>query len=141
MTKEIESSLIFEGYSIGNMEYKRNYNFDKDKEVNLNFNFGANAKFTEEKDEALLSINCKIFEEEFEKQEAPFYLDITIDGNFKCEGDVDIETFQLNGMAILLPHLRATVTSFTSQSGIPPVLIPPINVYNAFEKIESNDSR
>lgn len=141
MAKSIESFLIFDEYYISNMEFKRNYEFnlDENSEVDLEFDINANAQLSEGKDKAVLAITSKIFEKEFKEGKAPFYLDITINGHFRSEGDVDIEGFQLNGMAILLPYLRSIITSFTSQSGIAPVILPPINVYKAFDEKNRNE--
>lgn len=138
MKNEIESYLIFNNYTISKMMFDRNYNFDEDQNINLSFKFNATSQFFDNNNSAYLKITCKIFEEEFEQHKAPFYLEASIDGEFTCKGNHDIESFEMNGMAILLPYLRSIITSFTSQAGIPPVILPPINVYNAFEKIDSN---
>lgn len=134
MTNSIESILIFEDYFINNMEYKRNPNYVSEEEIEVAYEFAAHAKFNEKKDGANITITCNVFGDEFIKGEAPFTLTIGITGNFKVEGEIDIEGFQMNGMAILLPYLRSVVTSFTSQSGIAPVILPTINVYNAFQE-------
>lgn len=142
MSEELKSVLVFDGYSISKMEFQRNYNFDDDKEVDLQFTFGGTANISDEKDKAWIEVTCKIFEKEYYEGKAPFYLEIGLLGHFSLnvrEEDLDISGFQLNGLAILLPHLRAIVTSFTSQSGMPPVILPAINVYNAFEMVESNN--
>lgn len=134
MSNSIESYLIFDKYYISDMNFKRNYEYLIDgNSIELEFEIEASAKFLEE-NKAELSITTKIFEKEFTENNAPFFIDITIVGYFSCEGEVDVEGFQLNGMAILLPYLRSIITSFTSQSGMSPVILPPINVYKAFEK-------
>lgn len=141
MSEEAKSTLTFEKYSVSEMEFKRNYDFDANKEIDLDFTFNGSAHISENSKEAWLDIICIIFEEEFAKGEAPFYLKLGMTGKFGLrvrEEDLDIQSFQLNGMAILLPYLRSLITSFTSQSGISPVILPPINVYNAFELVESN---
>lgn len=141
MSDELKSYLTFEEYSVSEMEFKRNYSFDKDKKIGLNFAFDGSADISEHHDEAWLELTCRIFENEFSENKAPFYMKLTMMGKFGLNvnnEDLDIKNFQLNGLAILLPHLRSLITSFTSQSGMPPVILPAINVYNAFEMIESN---
>lgn len=142
MSDELKSYLIFDGYSVTKMEFRRNFDFDERKEIELEFGFGGSARISDGKDKAWIQLTCKIFEEEFFKKEAPFYLEIGLEGRFELsvnEEFSDIESFQLNGLAILLPHLRAIVTSFTSQTGMPPVILPPINVYRAFEMTNQNN--
>lgn len=134
MENSVESALIFDDYSVNDMCFKRNHDYEGSNEIELNFGFNAEAYLTEKKDKAKLIITCTIFEEEFKQGLSPFYLDISMTGHFSCEGDIDIEGFQMNGMAILLPYLRSLITSFTAQSGIPPVILPPINVYNVFKR-------
>ncbi|MFS0749513.1 protein-export chaperone SecB [Oceanobacillus sp. 1P07AA] len=144
MNEDLKSYLIFEDYSISEMNFQRNYDFNNKEEIDLNFSFNGSADISEKRDQAQLTITCKIFEEEFNVGEAPFFLNIQIIGNFSLnvqEEVFDIEGFQMNGLAILLPYLRSLITSFTSQSGMPPVILPAINVYNAFKltKAEEND--
>jgi preprotein translocase subunit SecB len=143
MSDKIVSSLRFNNFSIDNMDFKRNYGFQPAvEEISLEFGLNAQALISEEQDEAVIILTCKIFEEEFKHETAPFYLELSMRGYFDCQG-VDIDSFKFNGMAILLPYLRSVITSFTSQSGISPVILPPINVYKVFgeENDKSNPDR
>ncbi|WP_082672867.1 protein-export chaperone SecB [Luteimonas abyssi] len=135
MSQGIESVLIFEDYTVKEMVFERNYDFnleERSNEVSLEFAFESSAQYSDNKDKAVLTLSCKVFEEDFSINDVPFHLRLTVVGYFRCEGDVNIENFQMNGMAILLPYLRSLITSFTSQAGVPPVIMPPINVYNAY---------
>ncbi|WP_456276516.1 protein-export chaperone SecB [Bacillus sp. AK128] len=127
---ELKSALKFNDFIIEETIFRRNY--VEPGEFELEFNFSANAILSENKDKANLELTCQLFDEYFMNGEAPFYLKTTIIGYFECE-NVSIEDFEFNALAILLPYLRAFITSFTSQSGIPPVILPPINVYNYFK--------
>lgn len=102
-------------------------------EFDLEFNFKAKSSFSINNDKAKLELTCNLFDENFNNGLAPFYMKVTIVGYFECE-NTNIHDFEFNAMAILLPYVRAFITTFTSQSGIPPVILPPINVYNYFEK-------
>lgn len=135
---ESVSVLRFHNFSIDEMVYKRNYDFlQNDHEIELDFNLEARAILSEEKDQAIIILTTEIFNENFRDNEVPFYLKTTIRGFFTCSEDVDIEGFQFNGMAILLPYVRSIITSVTAQAGINPVILPPINVYNVFNKSET----
>ncbi len=141
MSEQVKSTLTFDEYSVSEMVFKRNYEFDANQEVDLSFSLNGSANISENLDEAWLDIICTVFKEEFENGEAPFYLKIGMTGKFGLrvkEEELDIQSFQMNGMAILLPYLRSLITSFTSQSGMSPIILPPINVYNAFKLVESD---
>lgn len=140
MDSSIESFIKFNNYEIARMEYVRNFEFKSKQEVDIKMDFDAHVKVSEDGKHAIVTIGCKIFEEkEIKDNDAPFYLDIAIRGDFTSVGDYEIEDYQLNGMAILFPYLRSTVTSFTSQAGIPPVIIPAINVYNFFKDVKEDE--
>lgn len=134
---DIKSVLRFNDYLIEETMFKRNYVDPGDFE--LNFDFNASAIFSETKDKAQLKLTCTLFDEDFEDGLAPFYMRVTMVGYFECENMKNIESFQFNAMAILLPYLRAFITSFTAQSGISPVILPPINVYNYFKVMNDNE--
>ncbi|MFY3791388.1 protein-export chaperone SecB [Ureibacillus sp. MALMAid1270] len=135
---EVKSVLRFHNFAIDEMIYKRNYDFlQMDKEIELDFDLKASAILSQEKDQAVIILTTEIFNEDFSDQEVPFYLKTIIRGFFTCSEDVNIEEFQFNGMAILLPYVRSIITSITAQAGINPVILPPINVYNVFDKYES----
>lgn len=138
MSNNITSSLRFNDFSIDNMVFRRNYNFvSSEDEIGLDFEFSAQASIAEGNDEATIVLTCKIFEENFEENNVPFFLELSMRGYFHCE-NVNIDQFKFNGMAILLPYLRSVITSFTSQSGIQPVILPPINVFKVFGEDEES---
>lgn len=128
---DIKSVLKFNDFLVEETIFKRNY--VQAGEFELKFKLNAIGEFTDKRDKAKLKLTCSLFDENFNDGNAPFYLKTTIVGYFECE-NVDIEAFEFNALAILLPYLRAFITSFTSQAGIPPVILPPINVYNYFKK-------
>ncbi|MCM3444500.1 protein-export chaperone SecB [Metabacillus halosaccharovorans] len=133
---DIKSVLKFNDFLVEETVFKRNYVEAGD--FDLEFDFNASAMLSESEDKAKLQLTCILFDEDFNGGKAPFYMKTTIVGHFECE-NVSIQEFEFNAMAILLPYIRAFITSFTSQSGIPPVILPPINVFNYFKR--ENDSQ
>ncbi len=136
MSDNVVSELRFIECFIDQISFNRNpdYNYE-DREINLNFGFDSEVSIAETLDKAIIILTCKIFEDEDIVQESlPFSLKITMRGLFECDSNVNIETFQMNAMAIVLPYLRAQITNLTAQAGIPPVILPPINVVNFFSK-------
>lgn len=126
------SALHFQEYLVEEMVFKRNMDF-QDDDVEIQFGFDAKIHISPEKDKAIIDLECNIFDEDFGNNNVPFYLKMRMKGLFDCV-DVEIEQFEVNAVAILLPFMRATIASFTVQTGMPAVIIPPINVYNLFKK-------
>ncbi|MCM3574739.1 protein-export chaperone SecB [Mesobacillus subterraneus] len=133
MSSNIASSLLFNGFSIDKMTYIRNYDFQNDEEMDIDFGLSAEASMSEDRTHSMVVVNCKLFDEEFRDNTAPFYLDIDIRGFFNTES-TDVEEFEFNALAILLPYIRSIITSFTAQAGIPPIILPPVNVYKVFNR-------
>lgn len=126
------SALRFQEYLVEETIFKRNMGF-QDDEVELRFGFNVNIHISPEKDKAIIDLECNIFDEKFGDNTAPFYLKMRMKGFFDCM-DVEIEQFEVHAVAILLPFMRATIASFTVQTGMPAVIIPPINVFNLLKK-------
>jgi len=73
-------------------------------------------------------------------------LDATIKGRFEAPGNMKDKTFEdfcmISGTATLIPLLRATIISFTSQAGMnPPIRIPLINVPQSLSKTTLSEKR
>ncbi|PEQ76578.1 protein-export chaperone SecB [Bacillus cereus] len=133
------SLLTFNGYSVDNFTYKRNYNFDEslNEDIKLKFKVNAESKMNNEKTEAIAKVCCTVFDQKFSNNKAPFFLEISISGHFEVENKDDemtMEAFELNAVTILLPYLRSCITSFTAQAGISPVILPPVNVFQIMEE-------
>ncbi|MGG4268373.1 hypothetical protein [Peribacillus simplex] len=138
MSEIISSFLSFDNYTIREFIFNHDNKFENDGEqIQLEYNFGADSAINEDKTNAKITLVCEIFNENlYLNDQSPFYIRVKLDGFFSCSTDIEINEFELNGIAILLPYLRAFVTSFTSQAGIPVVIIPPINVYNMLNNNE-----
>lgn len=61
----------------------------------------------------------------------PFSLQVQAVGNFEIKGDItnDVRNtyFDISSPAILYPYLRAFISNITMQSGMSPIIIPPMN--------------
>ncbi|BCC54959.1 protein-export chaperone SecB [Bacillus cereus] len=137
----IISALTFDGYSIDNFIYKRNYDFNAESPLNeetgLSFKFDVGSHITTDQAEGFLRIKCTIFDEEFNDNQAPFFLELVVSGHFQLRdvgNGLTMEDFELNATTILLPYIRSNVTSFTAQAGIDPVILPPVNIYKVMEE-------
>lgn len=73
-------------------------------------------------------------------------LDATIKGRFEAPEIMEENTFKnfcmISGTATLIPLLRATIMSFTSQAGMnPPIRIPLINVPQSLSKVDKTERK
>ncbi|MCL3851451.1 protein-export chaperone SecB [Parabacteroides sp. GYB001] len=94
----------------------------------LNINFGQTSGEHENGKEYRLKLVTSIEDENNA-------LNIKIDAIGLFEFDSDIENyknafFSQNAPAILFPYVRAYISTLTSLSGIPPVILPTLNLSN-----------
>jgi preprotein translocase subunit SecB len=132
------SFLKFSGYSIDNFVFKRNHAAVVGDSYELKFHFKAELLISDKKDEAMVKLTCRIFDENFANNSAPFFLEAIIQGHFNSSEEINIGHFRINAVSILMPYLRATISSFAAQSGIGLVTIPIMNVANMFEENDNS---
>lgn len=131
------SELQFESYFVEEMVFKRNQLFVYDLEPpKLNVVLNAQVTILDDDRNALVTLECSMFDEQFNENTAPFYLTTKMVGVFSCSESLRVNKFRPNAVAILLPYLRAVISSFTVQTGIPPVILPPINVFHLLDEEE-----
>ena len=66
----------------------------------------------------------------------PYYVDIMISGEFQLnnwESKDNISIVQTNTIVILFPYLRTLLTSITSNTNIPPYVLPITNITTLFK--------
>ncbi|HVI39482.1 MAG TPA: protein-export chaperone SecB [Anaerovoracaceae bacterium] len=72
-------------------------------------------------------------------------INIKVTGMFEFEseidGDVKKDLIEQNTISILFPYIRTQVTLLTSQPGMQPIVIPPININALLENLSKNDHR
>lgn len=67
-----------------------------------------------------------------------YSLSCSLVGKFEVDGGLSEENVPLrdNAIAILFPYLRSEITLLTSQPGMSPLVIPPINIKRLLESEE-----
>lgn len=71
----------------------------------------------------------------------PFTVELRLTGLFECEGVQDEQrALKINGVAILYPYVRSTLSLATSLASIPPIVLPTINLARMFEEEEQGAS-
>ena len=96
----------------------------------------------EGKSEALVELTLQInkYEEEILK-DAVFYVDVTMQSNFKWENSIEEDLLgsllEKNAVALLLSYIRPIVANLTNSSPISAYNIPYINLDKLFEKTKN----
>jgi len=129
--KEYESVLKFIDLKVDYFYFNLNKDYYENEKETVNLSFESNTNIDAENNTAAIQLSCKIFDEDYVEQNQPFFLEIKTTGLFECRGD--ISQFETNSFAIIFPYIRAQISSFTSQAGIKPIILPPINVAHIIE--------
>lgn len=82
---------------------------------------------------------------EFHIEEEIFFMRGSLIGTFSYDSGVDEETVReliaINGVTILFPYLRSTISSISHAANVPTIIIPTINILdylqNKFEQMDS----
>jgi len=120
--------ILFKGYLVDEITYKRNENY-AGQEVDIDLGLEYNIKFSEDKQTMNARLKLTIFEDYIENN-YPFGMDLTLTGRFEINPDEnsDLEKYHANALAILYPYARAIVSTYTASANINPLQLPTINV-------------
>lgn len=145
---KFKSFLIFHNYFIDELIFSRNLSYEKkiDADV-IKGNFRVEYHPTGMKNKIIVSVTTKLFDEDFSKEENPFYLYLTVSGYFefndedkKVENKLADRVLKANSVAILFPYIRSIITNITASANIPPVVLPPINTYKLIDVKENQEA-
>jgi len=132
-----KSSFKFEGYRITRSLFEIGVEEDGDE-----LSLGFMPRGTIYKDDSRFSLEIT-FTAKGEKE--GFTAEVTAEANFKFE-NINFEEgkisplFLVNAPAILFPYIRAYISTLTSLSGLPTVLLPVLNLTNMGEVLKNNIS-
>lgn len=129
MDKQVKSSLYFNDYLVKKVEFEVNQNF-KNTEQNIKIDFDISHE-TEVKDKLMtIKLYVKVFPN-MVKNDYPFSINVELIGFFSLDGDIkEIKSFEKNALAIMYPYVRSLVSTYTSNSNVPTLILPPINIVN-----------
>jgi preprotein translocase subunit SecB len=120
----IEASLNFKGYDIIKVVFDKPLGFSED-----NFNINVNHLIQVDKE------NKNLFNSEFivtiSNEKKDFNLIVQTIGHFEIMGDVDQKVYDnyinISSPSIVYPYIRAFITNLVIQTGMKPIIIPPLN--------------
>ena len=137
----VESALQFIGYDVNQFQFKRTGVSIENNEFQITPQFKKNIT---EVGVNVYDVSLELLITGSEEQPLPFELYVNMTGHFNliCEESMpDPLRYQLvnkNTIAILFPFLRSTVASITLASNISPVVLPIINLSDAFDDKDTN---
>ncbi len=141
--KDIKSSLKFNDYIVKNIIFKYNEGFNGEA-VKISFNITRKVLYkNEDNNSAEVTLFVDIFDDKFEDNQ-PFYMHIEITGYFEVDdiqSEIGKHLIKYNSVAILFPYVRALITSYTANSNVPPLILPPINITKMIDEEESENKK
>ena len=94
--------------------------------VPIDTNFNIKRVFDKKKKRLNVSLHVEVFKK---AKNAPFSLEAAIEGTFECADFENLQKFsEINAPAHLFPFLREVVANTSLKAGIPPLLLPPVNL-------------
>ena len=129
MDKQLKSSLYFNDYLVKKVEFEVNENF-KNNEQSIKIDFDISHE-TRVKDKLMtIKLDVKVLPD-MVKNDYPFSINVELIGFFSLDGDTsEIKSFEKNALAIMFPYVRSLVSTYTSNSNVPTLILPPINIVN-----------
>ena len=134
----MDVKMVFQGYDVLKLQFERLQQTEKrDGSTQLQPQFSQAIRENKENgDIYLLDLGVKIDQADF-----PIQIEVLLRGRFIVAGD-DCDAMRMmkvNATAILFPYLRATLSMMTNLAGIPPIVLPTMNLVDAF--LQSNNEQ
>lgn len=124
-------NITFVNVRVVEIDFKLNKDFNSnDKEIKVSLDFKIKNIFSE-KDQILTTmLTAEIFKKE---KTPPFTLKAIIEGIYKGEIKALKEFSKIHAPAHIFPYLRELISNITIRAGIPPLILPPINLHKVME--------
>ncbi len=132
--EEISAEIQFLGNRVSSFHFDARVIDAKAQHAELSFEFDYNVKGIEKHDNNLIGIIEFIVKAKATSKKKLFFkIVLVMEGAFACVKQIDNENkfqemLEINGLVTLSQLSRAYILSVTSQSGIPSVKMPMINV-------------
>lgn len=136
MDKNKQPGISFDDIILKELVFSRKQGFPDRPELNIQLESGVS--FSPDEDRLVYEMSCEI------KDEKDFFnIKCTMIGFFSVmEGKENMglrEYSKLNAPAAIFPYIREAIASTTTKAGIPPVIIPPINLNSLKRGSEENN--
>lgn len=117
-------SIALKAYKVSNIELKNK--LPGATKLELKNQYSHNVKYGKNNTcEGILTV--KVTDK---NQNENFGITATVQGIFRYEGELVREKVHVETFNALFPYARALVSNLTASSGMPPIIIPPIDIEN-----------
>lgn len=133
------AAIKFDSYRVDKIIYQINHSFvvPEPNIVNNDLDFNIKVDLDKEHNIAVVSLGC-IINKNFETENKPLYLEVILQGIFTFEADIEEKRLEnllsTNAVAIIFPYLRAIVSNISINSGIPPIILPVMNIVELLKR-------
>ena len=110
------------GFKVTNVQFSNN--IKENKKIELGFSYSYNVKYTNQ-NTCIGELTAKVNDKE---NPDAFNINVTATGIFRFKEGTAKEVLHVETYNDLFPHVKAFVTTLTSNAGIPPVIIPFIDI-------------
>ena len=118
--KDVSSKLKMTGLYIESASFERKEQCDKNININVSHNIESN------ENEYIIKLIINI-----ENNDSSLKVSVSMIGKFQCEEERLIEK---NAIAIMFPYIRSYVSTLTTQPGLNPIVLQPVNVLSLLGK-------
>lgn len=139
--EESKSILEMERVSIEEIEYSRNVNVKFDN-IDYQMNFSRQIMGSEDNNHFRVALTANLRS----SGEEAIKLKVTIVGFFHCainDAAMKQKLLENNAIAILFPYLRSQISLASTQTDMPPIVLPSMNIIKLFQdvdkQVDSND--
>jgi preprotein translocase subunit SecB len=139
MDKSKQPGISFDDIILRELVFSRKEGFSDRPEFDVQLE--SNISLSPEEDKLIYEMSCKI-----KDKKGFFNIKCTMIGFFSViEGKENMglkEYSNLSAPAAIFPYIRETIASTTTRAGIPPIIIPPVNltVINKITKSKQPDT-
>jgi len=135
MDKSKQPGISFDDIILKEIFFSRKEGFSDKPELNVQLE--SNVSLSPEEDTLTYEMSCEIKDKnEF------FNIKCTMIGFFsviKGKENMTLKDYSdINAPATIFPYIRETIASTTTRAGIPPIIIPPVNL-NLIKKISKSE--
>lgn len=137
LSQDHESVLNMEGLYFKNVEFNRNDEKPDYSDMVINFRH-AESIIDENKRDIVLEVKLG-----YPEKPDVFNLFVSLVGRFGLTSDFPEELrdmlFKKNAVAIMFPYMRSQLTLLTSQPGMDPFVLPPLNIAKLLESEKESE--
>ncbi len=126
----IDTGINFVSVHLVDMTFTVNRKFKPPKDgTPVELGFAVAHTFSKDKKTLHTTLSASLFQKTANR---PFSMNVSMEGTFTADDADKLKSFAaVHAPAHLMPFVRETIGNATMKAGIPPLLLPPINMHEA----------